>query len=107
MPRVDIQLPTAPAARQTCMNIAVFDTHVRRPDGRTMHFDILVRNQDADKQPATVLSHGRRYLAAKGLPADILSARECRFCHTESAPPSIEAEIERIGFAIIELQNCD
>ena len=24
------------------MQIAVFDTYVRRPDGRTMHFDILV-----------------------------------------------------------------
>ena len=115
MPRVDLQPPPAPTggqslparARQASSQIAVFDTRVRRPDGRTMHFDILVRDQDADKAPGLVLSHGRRYLAAKGVPVDTLSARECRFCHTESAPPSIEAEIERIGFAIIELQNCD
>jgi hypothetical protein len=53
-----------------------------------------------------VLAHGRRYLAAKGVPAETLSAQECRFCHTEFSSPPIEAEINRIGFAIIELENC-
>jgi len=89
------------------MKVAVFDTYVLRPDGRRMHFDILVRDQDADKAPGVVLAHGRRYLTAKGVPADTLSTEECRFCHTEFAPPPVEAEIDRIGFAIIELQNCD
>lgn len=89
------------------MNIAVFDTYVLRADGRRMHFDILVRDQEADRQPDVVLAHGRRYLAAKGVPADTLNAQECRYCHTEFAAPAVEAEINRIGFAIIELQNCD
>ncbi|MEK6350959.1 MAG: DUF2024 family protein [Burkholderia sp.] len=89
------------------MKIAVFDTYVTRPDGRRMHFDILVRDQPDDKEPSRVLSHGRRYLAARGVPAVALEARECRFCHVESASPQVEAEIERIGFAIIELQHCD
>lgn len=89
------------------MNIAVFDTHVLRPDGRRMRFDILVRDQEADKDRETVLAHGRRYLAAKGVPAETLQAQECRFCHTEFASPLVEAEINRTGFAIIELQNCD
>ncbi len=85
----------------------MFDTYVARRDGRRMHFDILVRDEAADKAPDRVLSHGRRYLAAKGVPAAALEAQECRFCHIESASPQIEAEIERIGFAIIELQHCD
>lgn len=89
------------------MKIAVFDTHVLRPDGRRMHFDILVRDQPPDNEPATVLAHGRRYLAAKGVPAESLGTRECRFCHVESAPAPIEAEIHRTGFAIIEMENCD
>ncbi len=89
------------------MKIAVFDTYVIRPDGRRMHFDILVRDQNADRESSVVLAHGRRYLAAKGVAADSLRAQECRFCHTESAPVAIETEIDRAGFAIIELQNCD
>lgn len=47
------------------MKIAVFDTYIRRPDGRRMHFDILV--DDANKELDTVLQHGKRYLNAKGL----------------------------------------
>lgn len=89
------------------MKIAVFDTYVLRPDGRKMHFDILVRDQIPDKEVGVVLAHGRRYLAAKGVPAESLNAQECRFCHTEFSSPPVEEEINRIGFAIIELQNCD
>jgi len=89
------------------MQIAVFDTYVRRPDGRRMHFDVLVRDQGTDREPGVVLAHAREYLAAKGVSAENLSARECRFCHTEFAPPQIEAEIAQSGFAIIEMENCD
>jgi hypothetical protein len=89
------------------MNIAVFDTHVLRPDGRMMHFDIVVRDQEPDRNKDAVLKHAHRYLRAKGIPADTLQAQECRFCHAGFASPSVEAEINRIGFAIFELQNCD
>lgn len=89
------------------MDVAVFDTHVRRPDGRTMHFDILVRNDPAERARDRVLAHGRRYLAAKGLADAPLDTEECRFCHIESASAEVQGEIDRIGFAIIELGHCD
>lgn len=89
------------------MRIAVFDTYVRRPDGRRMHFDILVDEQSDARNPEVVLEYGRRYLAARGVPADNLSTRECRFCHVETASPQVEAEVKRVGFAIIELEHCD
>ena len=89
------------------MKIAVFDTYVRRPDGRTMHFDILVRDQEPDKSEEVVLAHGRRYLESRGVPSATFSSKECRFCHIESAPPQVEAEIDRNGYSIIEMQNCD
>lgn len=86
------------------MKIAVFDTYVHRPDGLRMHFDILV--DDRSKDISTVLSHGRRYLASKGLVPEALTAHECSFCHTETGHPQIEAEILKEGFAIIEMENC-
>ena len=89
------------------MNIAVFDVRVLRPDGREMRFDIVVRDRSPDRHPDTVLAHGRRYLVAKRIPADALQATECRFCHAAFASPAVAAEIERIGFAIIEGQHCD
>ena len=42
-----------------------------------------------------------------GIWVAIRGAQECRFCHTEFATSPIEAEINHLGFAIIELQNCD
>lgn len=87
------------------MHIAVFDTYATRPDGRVMHFDILV--PEADKHTDRVLELGRAYLAAKGVPADALRAEECRFCHMEYASGPIVQAVEDDGFAIVELRNCD
>lgn len=91
--------------RKYTMKIAVFDTYVKRPDGRRMHFDILV--PDAGKQLDQVLQFGKRYLAAKGLPDHDLSARECRFCHIEIASVPVQQAVEADGFAVIELENCE
>ena len=87
------------------MKIAVFDTYVQRPDGRRMHFDILV--PDAGKDHAKVLGFGRTYLEAKGVPTETLRAEECRYCHVEHATDEVQAAVQADGFAIIELGNCD
>ncbi len=88
------------------MKIAVFDTHVIRPDGRRMHFDILV--PDEGKQDhEQVLRFGRIYLEAKGVPAETLRAEECRYCHMEHATEAVQAAVQEDGFAIIELAACD
>lgn len=87
------------------MKIAVFDTYVTRPDGRVMHFDILV--PEATKDIEQVIHFGRRYLTAKGVPAETLRAQECRFCHMESATEPVQEAVDQDGFAIIELRHCD
>ncbi len=87
------------------MQIAVFDTYVQRPDGRLMHFDIFVANES--RNPPAVLEFGRRYLAGKGIPATELTAKECRFCHIESASAQVEREVREAGFSILEMENCD
>lgn len=45
-----------------------------------------------------MLAHARKYLAAKGVTPETPGARECRFCHTEFAPPQVDAEISQAGF---------
>ncbi len=86
------------------MKISVYDTYVQRPDGRRMHFDILVQADLGDQ--ATVLSYGQTYLTAKGLPPSILKSEKCNFCHIESATADVEKAIAAQGFAIIEMENC-
>lgn len=70
-----------------------------------MHFDILVPNEG--KELAAVLAFGRTYLADKNIPAQSLTASECRFCHIEAASPEVEREIAASGFSIIEMQHCN
>jgi hypothetical protein len=86
------------------MQISVYDTYVQRPDGRRMHFDILVPADIKDRE--TVLQYGRAYLAAKGLQATELKAEKCSYCHMESATAQVEQEIALRGFAILEMENC-
>jgi len=86
------------------MQISVYDTYVQRPDGRRMHFDILVPATVTDRD--MVLQYGRTYLAAKGLQATELKAEKCSYCHMESATALVEQEIAMRGFAILEMENC-
>lgn len=86
------------------MNVSVFDTYVRRTDGRVMHFDILV--PDTDKDLERIHGYGREYLKSKGQEGAELTSRECRFCHVERATPEIVKSIEERGYHIIEMENC-
>ncbi|MFJ9451981.1 MULTISPECIES: DUF2024 family protein [unclassified Herbaspirillum] len=86
------------------MQISVYDTYVQRPDGRRMHFDILVPADVKDQE--TVLQYGRTYLAAKGLQPTHLTVEKCNYCHMESATALVEQEVAARGFAILEMENC-
>lgn len=86
------------------MKVSVYDTYVRRSDGRVMHFDILV--PDTEKDLEMIHGFGREFLKSKGQNAAILGARECRFCHIEQATPEIVRSVEKIGYYIIEMENC-
>ena len=85
------------------MEVAVFDTYVRKPEGGLMHFDILV---ESGIKGNTVYEYGKKYLVQKGYPHLKLTAKECRFCHIEDPTPEIARAIEHEGFAIIEMQGC-
>lgn len=87
------------------MNVSVWDTYVKRKDGRTMHFDILVPQKVTNEQ--TVYEFGRSYLTTKNLEFINLNAEKCRFCHIEHASEEIEKDIQTKGFSIIEMENCD
>lgn len=87
------------------MRVSVFDTYVTRNDGRVMHFDILV--PESEQGLEKIYSFGQDFIASKNEKGRLLSARECKFCHIEDAAPEIVASIDKQGFHIIEMENCD
>lgn len=70
-----------------------------------MHFDIIVPAELKDEK--TIHTFGKDYLQSKGEGGQVLTAKECRFCHIERAGPEMEAKIHERGYDIIEMQNCN
>ena len=87
------------------MKISVWDTYVKRKDGNTMHFDILVPSEVTDEK--IIFNFGLNYLKTKPFQTLQLTAKECRFCHIEQATEEMIASIENKGYSIIEMENCN
>lgn len=86
------------------MKVAVWDTYVTRKDGKIMHFDILVNENDKAEE---VFEYGKNYLKTVSQEGQVLTSKECKFCHIDKAPETIEKQILENGFSIIEMENCN
>lgn len=86
------------------MKVAVWDTYVKRKDGRVMHFDILVPVEVKNEE--TIFNFGKDYLQSVKEAGQVLSANECQFCHVEQATDEMVVNIQQKGYYIIEMQNC-
>lgn len=86
------------------MQVAVWDTYVTKKDGSVMHFDIIAPSDLKDT--ATIYSFGKEYLKSKEQEGQAISSKECRFCHIEDVNPSMEAGINKNGYFILEMENC-
>lgn len=87
------------------MKVSVWDTYVKRKDGKLMHFDILVSNELKDE--ALIFGYGKEFLKRKPFHTKELSSNECKFCHIEQATDEMIKQIKNTGFFIIEMENCN
>ena len=87
------------------MKVAVWDTYVTKKDGTIMHFDILAPEEIKDT--SVIYNYGKDYLKTKDQEEQPLSSKECRFCHIETLRPQWEADINKQGYYIIEMENCN
>ncbi|MBL7795976.1 MAG: DUF2024 family protein [Saprospiraceae bacterium] len=83
------------------MPVSVFDTYIRKPDGSTAHFDIIVPE---GTDVAQVLAYGQLYLAETGI-AGAVSMKECQFCHIEEPAKEMLSDIEARGFFILPFDD--
>lgn len=86
------------------MKVSVYDTYVAKDNGTLMHFDILVEESVSSLD---VYKYGKEYLESKKVLNTALTTKECRFCHIENAPKEVENIINKNGFYIIEMENCN
>lgn len=87
------------------MKVAVWDIYVTKKDGTIMHFDIL--SPEYIKDTTVICNYGKDYLKTKGQEGQSLTSKECRFCHVETVRPNWEEAINKQGYFIIEMENCN
>ncbi|WP_299339500.1 DUF2024 family protein [uncultured Psychroserpens sp.] len=87
------------------MNVAVWDTYVKREDGNIMHFDILVPDNITNEQ--IIFNFGKDYLKTRSFKTGQLTSNECRLCHIEQTTKEMISSIENKGYFIIEMENCN
>jgi hypothetical protein len=87
------------------MKVSVFDTYVIKKDGTTMHFDILVPENEKDE--LKIQFYGHAYLEEKGQGGQVLTSKECRFCHIEQASDKVLEDIRKRGYSIVEMEGCN
>jgi hypothetical protein len=86
------------------MQVTVWDTYVTKKDGSIMHFDIIA--PETIKDTAIIHKYGKTYLESNGQGGQPLTAKECRRCHVRDIQPQWEADIKRLGYFILEMENC-
>lgn len=87
------------------MKVAVWDTYVTRKDGKTMHFDIIVPEEQKNEE--IIYNYGKNFLKNRNQEGQVLSSKECNFCHVEGIKPEWEDSIKQHGHFIFEMENCN
>jgi hypothetical protein len=85
------------------MECAVYDTYVRKRDGKTMHFDVVV---EASTPQEKAIEYGRKFLASVGQGEQKMTQEECQFCHIQDAPKAVEQDIASNGYYIQKMEGC-
>jgi hypothetical protein len=85
------------------MECAVYDTYVRKKDGRVMHFDVVV---EANTSHEKAIEYGKQYLESAGQDGQKITQEECQFCHIQEAPDMIERDIRAKGYYIQKMEGC-
>jgi Domain of unknown function (DUF2024) len=83
------------------MEYAVYDTYVRKSDGKTMHFVV-----EADTPHEKAIEYGKQYLTSVGQQEQKMTQEECQFCHIQEAQPAIEKDIVSMGYYIQKMEGC-
>jgi hypothetical protein len=85
------------------MECAVYDTYIRKKDGKIMHFDVVV---EASTPHEKAIEYGSQYLSIAGQTGQKMTQEECQFCHIQEAPPFVETAIEQTGYWIQKMEGC-
>jgi hypothetical protein len=80
----------------------VFDTYAKTKKGSTLHFDVLLDEQDQEK----AIRSAKQWLESIGQGDAIVTSENCYFCHSAEAPAELRQQIDNQGYAIYKMEGC-
>ncbi|MCF7965091.1 MAG: DUF2024 family protein [Methylobacter tundripaludum] len=80
----------------------VFDTYAKTAQGRTLHFNVILDQEDQQK----ALGFAKQWLASINLEDAVVTPENCYFYHSLEAPAAIRADIDKNGYAIYKMEGC-
>lgn len=80
----------------------VYDTYAKAANGRIMHFDVVLDEQDPNK----AIQFAKDWLTSIGHADAVVTQENCAFCHSAEAPAELRKEIDAQGYAIYKLEGC-
>lgn len=80
----------------------VFDTYAKTVQGRTLHFNVVLDEDDQQK----ALGFAKQWLASIDLEDAVVTPENCYFYHSLEAPAAIRADIDKNGYAIYKMEGC-
>jgi hypothetical protein len=80
----------------------VFDTYAKTNKGKTLHFDVVLDEQDQQK----ALHYAKAWLKTIGHDEATGTSENCYFCHSVEALAELRQQINNQGYAIYKLAGC-
>ena len=80
----------------------VYDTYAKTSQGKTLHFDVVLDEQDQQK----ALAYAKHWLECQGLESATVTTENCYFCHSVEAPADLREQIDLFGYGIYKLEGC-
>lgn len=84
------------------MNVDVYDTYAHTTGGHQLHFDVLLPSGNAER----ITEYAHEWLQSIGVSIDSITLDQCRFCHTETANPEVQRQLETNGYFILQMEGC-
>lgn len=85
------------------MQVAVWDTYVKKEDGHVLHFDVIV--PETQKNADKILGYAQRHCHDQGVVNPSITTDECQFCHLEAPSEEMVRNIEAQGHFILEMDE--
>jgi hypothetical protein len=80
----------------------VFDTYAKTAQGRKLHFNVILDEQDQQK----AISYAKHWLAGIDLENAVVTHENCYFYHSLEVTAEMRADIDKNGYAIYKMEGC-